>query len=118
VRLLSVVQGVGLTFAAAVTCAVFIGLAVAWTPSWDASDGLLKTVNVLAVAAGGLYAGRKAPRLGWLHGGASGLLYIVLVTSMIGPQYAVGQIFTTAWARDALLAFGAGAIGGMVGVAR
>ncbi|MFS8523288.1 MAG: TIGR04086 family membrane protein, partial [Limnochordales bacterium] len=78
VRLLSVLQGVGLAFAAAVVGALVLGLVAAWAPVWDPSDGLLKAINVAAVAAGGVYAGRKAPRLGWLHGGAAGLLYVVL----------------------------------------
>src|SRR5690606_32106421 len=53
VRLLSVLQGVGLAFAAAVVGALVLGLVAAWAPVWDPSDGLLKAINVAAVAAGG-----------------------------------------------------------------
>src|SRR5690554_3433227 len=118
VRLLSVLQGVGLAFAAAVVGALVLGLVAAWAPVWDPSDGLLKAINVAAVAAGGVYAGRKALRLGWLHGGAAGLLYVVLATSMTGQPVSLARLATAAWLKDAALAFGAGAAGGMAGVAR
>lgn len=116
-RFLGVLQGVGFTFVGALACALLIGLAVAWTPTWDASDSLLKTVNVIIVAAGGLYAGRKTRRLGWLHGGLSGLVYIMLVSWMTGPDFGWAQLATVDWLRDGLLAFVAGAVGGVIGVA-
>lgn len=116
-RFLGVLQGVGVTFIVALACALVIGLAVAWTPMWDASDGLLKVMNLLAIAAGGLYAGRKVRRLGWLHGGLVGLVYVLLVSWMIGPEFGVAQLATTIWLREALYAFVAGALGGVVGVA-
>lgn len=115
-RFFSVLQGVGLTFVLALASALVIGLVVAWTPTWDASDTLLKTVNVLAVVAGGLYAGKKARRLGWLHGAVSGLVYIVLVTWMVGPDFSLAQLATAAWLQDAALALAAGAVGGVLGV--
>lgn len=116
-RFLGVLQGVGFTFVGSLVCALLIGLAVAWTPTWDASDGLLKTVNLLAVAAGGLYAGRKVQRLGWLHGGLSGLVYILLVSWMVGPEFGFAQLATAFWLREALYAVVAGAVGGVIGVA-
>lgn len=116
-RFSSVLQGVGFAFAASLAASLVIGLIVAWTPTWDASDALLKALNVLAVVGGGLYAGRKSRRLGWLHGAGSGLVYILLVTWMISPDFSWSQLITAAWLRDALLASGAGALGGIVGVA-
>lgn len=112
-----VLQGVGFAFAASLAASVVVGLLIAWTPAWDAPDALLKTLNVLAVASGGVYAGRKARRLGWLHGAASGFIYILLVTWMVSPEFSWAQLATAAWLQDALLACGAGALGGVVGVA-
>lgn len=117
IQFFSVLQGVGLTFVLALASALVIGLVVAWTPTWDASDTLLKTINVLAVAAGGMYAGKKARRMGWFHGALSGLVYMLLVTWMVGPDFSVAQLATVSWLQDALLAAGAGAVGGVLGVA-
>lgn len=116
-RFIGVLQGVGFTFIVALACALFIGLAVAWTPTWDASDTLLRVINLLAVAAGGFYAGRKVRRLGWLHGGLAGLLYVLLVSWMLGPEFGFAQLANTVWLREALFAFVAGTVGGVIGVA-
>lgn len=117
VRFLGVLQGVGFTFIVALACALIIGLAVAWTPTWDASDTFLRVINWLAVAAGGFYAGRKAQRLGWLHGGLSGLLYVLLLSWMLAPEFGLAQLATAVWLREALFAFVAGTVGGVIGVA-
>lgn len=116
-RPISVLQGVGFAFATSLAAALVVGLLVAWTPAWYASDAVLATLNVLAVAAGGVYAGRKARRLGWLHGAAAGLIYILLATWMVTPQFSWGTLATASWLQDALLACAAGAVGGIVGVA-
>jgi len=112
-----VLQGVGFALAASLAASLVLGLFIAWTPAWDAPDSLLKILNVLAVVGGGVYAGRKARRLGWLHGALAGLVYLLLVTWMVTPHFSWAQLGSAAWLRDALLACGAGALGGILGVA-
>jgi len=112
----SLLQGVGFSLVAALGLSTVVGLAVAWTPAWDASDGLLKALNLLAVAAGGLLAGRRAPRLGWLHGGLVGLVYVLLVTGMLVPDGGLGRLISSAGLAPAVYAFLAGTLGGMLGV--
>ncbi|MBO8140952.1 MAG: TIGR04086 family membrane protein [Firmicutes bacterium] len=112
----SVLQGVGAAFVLALLLSAAVGLAVAWTPRWDASDGLLKGLNLVAVAAGGFYAGRRTKRLGWLHGGLVGLVYVLLVTWMMVPEFGLAQLATVVWLREALYACLAGGAGGVAGV--
>jgi len=112
----SILQGVGLAFAAVLAASAVIGLAVAWTPAWDAADSLLVSLNVAAMACGGWLAGRRAPRLGWLHGGLAGLLYMLLVSWLLAPVAGVDQALAVVGWKPLLYGFLAGAAGGIVGV--
>lgn len=113
----SVLHGLGVTFLAAVALSVSVGLAVAWTPAWDAPDALLKALNLLAIGAGGFAAGRRGKRLGWLHGGLVGVLYLLLVSWILVPGAGIGGVATAAGLKAAAYGFLAGALGGVLGVA-
>lgn len=114
-RVGSVVQGVGLTLAAALALASAIGLAIAWTPAWDAADGLLQGLHWAAMAVGGWWAGRTAPRLGWLHGGLTGLVYGLVVMWLVAPEGRVGLGLPTGGLTPLLYGCLAGAAGGVLG---
>ncbi|MFO7310631.1 MAG: TIGR04086 family membrane protein [Bacillota bacterium] len=113
----SILHGLGVTFLASLAFAVSVGLAVALTPAWDAPDALLKGLNLLAVGAGGFAAGRRAHRLGWLHGGLVGVAYLLLVSWMLSPGEGIGALATAAGLKTAAYGFMAGALGGVLGVA-
>ncbi|MDI3317350.1 MAG: TIGR04086 family membrane protein [Bacillota bacterium] len=83
------------------------------------SDPLLDRIGFfagfLAPLAGGATAGRAADRMGWLHGAAVGLAYVLL---LLVADWAVGSAgMGGSLLRDAGLALGLGAVGGMLGVA-
>lgn len=115
--MLSVLQGVGLAFVAALGFAFVLGLATAWTATWAPSDGLLRVLNLAVIAAGGFYGGRAGRRLGWLHGGLTGLVYVLLVSWMLAPQFGWAAFVSAPWLTEALYAFLSGAAGGVLGVA-
>lgn len=117
VQFLNVLQGVGLAFVTALVLALGLGLATAWTEAWHASDGLLQVLNLVVIAAGGFYGGRTTRRLGWLHGGLIGIVYVLLVSWMLAPEFGWTALVSWPWLREALFAFLAGAVGGIVGVA-
>lgn len=114
---MNVLQGVGLAFLSALALALVLGLATAWTAAWAPSDGLLRVLNLLVIAAGGFYGGRKTKRLGWLHGGLIGFAYVLLVSWMLAPQFGWAVLISGPWLLEGLYAFLSGAAGGVLGVA-
>lgn len=116
-QFLNVLQGVGLAFMSALALSLVLGLATAWTVAWDPPDTLLRILNLVVIAAGGFYGGRRARRQGWLHGGLAGFIYVLLVSWMLAPQFGWSVLISGPWLREALFAFVAGATGGILGVA-
>ncbi|QIA27031.1 TIGR04086 family membrane protein [Thermaerobacter sp. PB12/4term] len=79
-------------------------------------NAFLYYLGMLATAAGGLVAARAADHKGWLHGGAAGLLY-VLVGSALGHWLFPAEATPLAQLGPRmLLGFILGAIGGAVGM--
>lgn len=79
-------------------------------------EALLYYLGTGATAAGGLVAARWADHKGWLHGGAAGLLY-VLVGSVLGHWLFPGDGSPLAQLGPRMvLGFVLGAIGGVVGM--
>lgn len=117
VQIFSVMQGVGLAFISALGLALVLGLATAWTEAWAPSDGLLRVLNLVVIAAGGFYGGRKTRRLGWLHGGLTGIVYVLLVSWMLAPEFGWTVLVSGPWLMEGLYAFLSGSLGGIVGVA-
>lgn len=116
-QLHNILQGVGLAFIAALGLSFVLGLATAWTTAWDPSDMLLRALNLFVIAAGGFYGGRRARRQGWLHGGLIGLVYVLLVSWMLLPQFEWAMLVSSVWLKEAVFSFLAGALGGILGVA-
>lgn len=76
---------------------------------------ILHYLGLLVVLAGGAAAARRAMYQGWLHGGFAGLAMmslVLLVTALAFP----GSLESTEVARQATIAFLAGALGGVIGV--
>lgn len=63
----------------------------------------------------GLVASRAARRLGWLHGGLAGMTAATLAMLLLALLFP-GGLSTAEVFRQAALAFGAGAVGGVIGV--
>lgn len=116
-QVLNVLQGVGLAFISALALSLVLGLATAWTVAWDPSEMVLRVLNLVVIAGGGFYAGRRARRQGWLHGGLTGIIYVLLVSWMLAPQFGWAVLVSAPWLRETLFAFLAGAFGGIFGVA-
>ncbi len=111
----SILQGIGVAFLAALGFAAAVGLAVAWTPQWDAPDALYKGFNLLATLAGGFAAGRRAKRLGWLHGGLAGIGYMLLAAWILAPGAMLDPLVTSSGLASLAYGFLAGALGGVLG---
>ncbi len=108
--------GVVAAFAVSLAAAGIIALVVyTTTVSEQAASSLLFTTGLLSLALAAGYGARLAGTLGWVHGLAIGLVY-VLVTLVLTPLLFPGALtFAGAVQR---LALGAviGALGGVAGV--
>lgn len=69
----------------------------------------------VVVLAGGAVAARRARRLGWLHGGMAGMSAACLAFVALALLFP-GSLLPGEVARQAGLAFLAGAVGGILGV--
>ncbi|HEY8394738.1 MAG TPA: TIGR04086 family membrane protein [Thermaerobacter sp.] len=79
-------------------------------------EAVLYCAGMVAVAAGGAVSARVAERRGWLHGGLTGLIY-VLVGSLLGHFLFPGQPTPLAQLGPRmLLGFLLGALGGAAGM--
>jgi len=75
----------------------------------------MNVVSFLCLLLGAVYAGRRAGRLGWAHGGLTGLLYLVAVSALglvLFDQLAPWLVLLERLGLALLL----GALGGTVGV--
>ncbi|HHT27102.1 MAG TPA: TIGR04086 family membrane protein [Firmicutes bacterium] len=90
-----------------------ISVVVALT-AWDDISVAVTVAQASAVIIGGFVSGRLAKRTGWLHGGLVGLFYRLLTVVSVGGG--LGDLISVNFAWRGLLAFLAGAVGGMVGV--
>ncbi len=108
--------GVVFTVACSVVVAAATAIAVRYTTLTETYLSIaLYYLGLLTVVAGAAYGARRASRLGWLHGGFVGLVAatVAMLLSALGfpGGLATGDVF-----RQALLAFLAGCIGGIIGV--
>lgn len=72
-------------------------------------------IGFVIVILGGAVASRAARRLGWLHGGLAGMAAATLAMFILALLFP-GGLSTTEVFRQATLAFGAGAVGGVIAV--
>jgi len=80
----------------------------------ESVSGSVYPVHALAVLMGGMVSGRRAGSRGWYHGGMMGLVYglIVALIGFLGFDAETGLALL--WI--IFVSFGAGAVGGMIGV--
>lgn len=76
---------------------------------------LVYAVSIVAILWGSAYTARKMGTRGWLNGGITGLIYVLL---MLGGGLIIGGDMTIGWnlAVKLFLGFIFGAVGGMWGV--
>ena len=76
---------------------------------------VVQVVRTLCIAFGGLLAARASKKMGWLKGGITGILYILIafiISSLFGESNFMGSLILS----DLLLGAVAGAVGGIIGV--
>lgn len=115
-NLRAIVVGTAVTLVASVAVAVLTAVVMYLSPlSEQYLSTALYYVGFAIVIIGGMVASRAARRLGWLHGGLAGMAAATLAMFFLSLLFpgglAVGEVF-----RQAVLAFGAGALGGVIGV--
>lgn len=115
-NLRAVVIGTVATLLASMTVAVVTALVMYLSPLSEQylSTGLYY-VGFAIVIIGGAVASRAARRLGWLHGGLAGMAAATLAMFLLSFLFP-GGLATAEVFRQAAMAFGAGALGGVIGV--
>lgn len=111
----AVLGGAFLGFLITFAGAVLVGLAVSLTP-WEGISADLHWFSYVSIAIGGMLAGKRSQRVGWLHGGAVGLIYFVVASILFQGDFAWGDLLSTAWLARAFWSFAAGALGGALGI--
>jgi len=76
---------------------------------------VLYYAGMLTLAVGGALAARWAETLGWVHGGLSGALYVILAT-LVGMFFFPGGYAFAQIAQRVLAGFFIGALGGIIGI--
>ncbi len=111
----AVLGGTFLGFAITFAGAVLMGLAVSLT-AWEGFDADVPWFGYISIAIGGMLAGKRSGRVGWLHGGLVGLIYFAVSATLFQSGFSWGDVATSYWLTRALWSFGAGALGGALGI--
>lgn len=112
----AIAAGVVMAFALTVIIAAVLAVAITVTDITEGDvSGVLYYVGLLTTAVGGGVASRRALTRGWLHGGLVGLVYVV-VSLAVGLIIFPGSALFFEAGRKLVIAFAAGAIGGVVGL--
>lgn len=112
----AILSGIAFTFLTTLIVSGAMALVVAFTQLTEpGTASVIYYLALIVVALGGAYGARQASSLGWLHGGLVGLGYAVLA-GLIGLLVFPAGLAVVEITRRLVIAFTAGAIGGMVGV--
>lgn len=111
----AIIRGAALSFGVSFLGAVLLGLAVSLT-AWEGFSFDLRGFSYVSVALGGMLAAKRSRRFGWLHGGGVGLLYFLLSAALFQGDFEWAHLLTGQYLLKALGSFGAGALGGVLGV--
>ena len=112
----AVLAGIVTAFAASLALSAVLAAVIYFTDVTETSiGGVLYYLGIVTVLLGGAVAGRAAPGRGWLHGGLAGLGYVV-ISLTLGSVLFPGSALLAGIATKLVLAFVAGAVGGIVGV--
>jgi len=110
-----VVSGTVLAIGLTLIFAVILSLVLTFSSVTEKHLPLIANAGgLISVAVGGAYAARLSESKGWLHGGITGVMFII-VTLIVGSVLFPGVPLALA-VRRAAVAFAVGAIGGVVGV--
>lgn len=112
----AVAAGVIVVTALTVFMSAILAVAIYTTTITEAHvSGLLYYLGLASVAAGGAVAARRARGRGLIHGGLTGLAY-VLISLLVGAVLFPGSLVAAAMTRKVLTALVAGAAGGIIGL--
>ncbi|HZJ58123.1 MAG TPA: TIGR04086 family membrane protein [Clostridia bacterium] len=76
---------------------------------------VVQVIRTLSIAFGGMLAAKSSKKVGWLKGGITGVVYVLLafiISSLFGGSIFMGTLIFS----DILLGAIAGAVGGIIGV--
>lgn len=109
-------KGVLLSFIITLVLILILALVLTYT---SISEGIMPIANsiimMISIIIGSVYMSLKVNKLGWLNGGAIGLLYIIFLVLF-------GNLFSDAFQMDiyiilrGVIALITGAVGGMIGI--
>lgn len=111
----AVLSGVLLGLGFAVACALLIGFILTLAP-WDSLPSWIGVFHLLSAAVGGAWAAQRCQRFGWIHGGAVGLIYVLVVSAAFVKGFQTAHLASPDWLAQAGWTFLAGAVGGALGV--
>lgn len=103
--------GAGFALLGAVLLSVVITLA-----ELDPIPTYLYAFHYVCIALGAALAARNTKRLGWLHGGLVGVLYLLFIAWLFPPGFHLVASASANWLPGILYSFAAGALGGVIGV--
>jgi putative membrane protein (TIGR04086 family) len=83
---------------------------------WESFPSYLGAFHYISIALGGILAARRARSFGWLHGGAVGILYTVLLAFLFTDGMTFGALLQGKGLLDLLYGLAAGVAGGVLGV--
>lgn len=103
--------GAGFALLGAVLLSVIITLA-----EWDPIPTYLYAYHYVCIALGAAMAAKNTKRLGWLHGGIVGVLYLLFIAWLFPPGFHLIASASANWLPGILYSFVAGVLGGVIGV--
>lgn len=115
IDLIAIARGTLLGAGVALLGALLISLVVTLA-EWDPIPSYLYGYHYVSIAIGAALAARNTRRLGWVHGGLVGIVYLLFVAWLFPPGFHLVASAQASWLPGILWSFVAGTAGGVVGV--
>lgn len=117
VQIVALIKGAIVAVGLALLLSLLIGLVVGLI-DLDPIPASVYLFHYACILAGGFVAARGTSRLGWLHGGLVGLIYLGVMAWLFPPGYHMVTAPETPIVTGLLWSFLAGAAGGILGIKR
>ena len=115
-KLIILLKGVVLAFIISLLCFFILSIILSFT---NASEKIIQPTSyivvIISIVMAGGYVAQRVEKKGWIHGGLTGLLYILILT-IIGHFTGSGLIFNKYLISRILLGIVPGSIGGILGI--
>lgn len=115
-KLTLLLKGIFLAFLFSLICFFILSIILSFT---SASEKIIQPTSyiviIISVVFAGGYVAQRMEKRGWIHGGITGLLYILILT-IIGHFTGSGFVFNKLFISRILLGIFPGIIGGILGI--